>query len=258
MFNKLAKQLWHARQNGGLVDTAGLELPTTEKEAYEVAHAITEEANAKPIGYKIGATTAAAIATLGVSEPFHGPLFQQFCHASGQTIPSFPEHNVLVESEIAIKLARDLPRQNTEYSAEEVSKAVAWICPALELVAVRFDIELPGNGVLLIADSGVNMDFVYGDKLTNLSTVDLNQHAVRLIVNDETLGSGHSGMSIWGNPLRAVGWLANHQTLVGAGLKAGDIVTTGTCTGMIPVQIGDVAQANFGSLGKVTAQFVAA
>ena len=258
MLDDLANQLWQARQQGSLVDIAGLDLPANEEQAYALARTITSCADVTPIGYKIGATTDAAIAALGLTGSFHGPLFEQFCHASGEAVRCFPKHKVIVESEIAVKLARDLPHRDAQYSAEEVSDAAEWICPAMELVATRFAIELKGNGILLIADSGVNMDFVHGDKATQLASTDLTQHAVTLRVNDEALGSGHSGMSIWGNPLLAVGWLANHDTLEGVGLKAGEFITTGTCTGMVPVKIGDRVVADFGSLGNVTAYIVAA
>ena len=46
-------------------------------------------------------------------------------------------------------------------------------------------------------------------------------------------------------------WLVNQQSGFGRGLKAGDIVSTGTCTGLADVAPGDVVVADFGSLGCV-------
>jgi 2-keto-4-pentenoate hydratase len=46
-------------------------------------------------------------------------------------------------------------------------------------------------------------------------------------------------------------WLANQQSRFGRGLKAGDIVSTGTCTGLDRVKPGDRVVADFGSLGRV-------
>jgi 2-keto-4-pentenoate hydratase len=45
-------------------------------------------------------------------------------------------------------------------------------------------------------------------------------------------------------------WLANQQRS-GRGLKAGDIVSTGTCTGLDKVKPGDAVLADFGTLGSV-------
>jgi len=50
-------------------------------------------------------------------------------------------------------------------------------------------------------------------------------------------------------------WLANRQSSQGRGLKAGDIVSTGTCTGLDPVQPGDHVRADFGELGTVEIVF---
>jgi 2-keto-4-pentenoate hydratase len=50
-------------------------------------------------------------------------------------------------------------------------------------------------------------------------------------------------------------WLANQQARMGRGLKAGDIVSTGTCTGIAAVRPGDEAVADFGQLGRVEITF---
>jgi len=46
-------------------------------------------------------------------------------------------------------------------------------------------------------------------------------------------------------------WLANELSQRGLGIKAGQIVTTGTCCGFNPLSVGDVAVADYGPLGKV-------
>jgi 2-keto-4-pentenoate hydratase len=50
-------------------------------------------------------------------------------------------------------------------------------------------------------------------------------------------------------------WLANHQSVRRLGLMAGEIVSTGTCTGLHAVDAGDVARADFGTLGAVETEF---
>ncbi len=53
-----------------------------------------------------------------------------------------------------------------------------------------------------------------------------------------------------GTALDGVVWLANHR--FGEGLRAGDIVSTGSLTGSHWTKPGDVAVADSGSLGSVT------
>ena len=63
-------------------------------------------------------------------------------------------------------------------------------------------------------------------------------------------GTG-TGERALGDPMNVLLWLANQQSAAGRGLKAGEIVSTGTCTGLDPVRPGDRVQADFGDLGRV-------
>ena len=258
MTTDIARQLWQARLNGTRIDVSSLALPRDARSAMNLQAALTEVSGATVVGYKIGATSRAAVDLLKLEEPFVGPLFDRFCRRNGEAVPAFEGHKVLLESEFAIGLGKDLPGQAGSCSRDHVRDATAWIAPAFELSAIRFDVEFAGNGPLLIADSGINMDFVLGDKTTDFENMDLREHPVSLSLNGEATASGHSGMSLLGDPFDAVAWLAANPAIRDRGLKAGDVVTTGTCTGLTPVAIGDAASADFGSLGTVTTNLVQA
>jgi 2-keto-4-pentenoate hydratase len=258
MMNAIAEKLWQARTNGTRIDCSSLELPKDERSAIMLQNELTKASGAKVVGFKIGATSQGALDLLGLEEPFVGPLFNSYCRNNGDTVPAFDEHNALLESEIVVGIGEDMPARNTAYSSQEVRDASAWVSPGFELCAIRFDVALAGNGLLLISDSGINMDFVLGDKSTDFRDLDLAEHHVALSINGKEVASGHSGMSLLGDPFDAVAWLAGHAAIRDRGLKAGDIVTTGTCTGMTPVAAGDEATADFGSMGKVTTRLVPA
>jgi 2-keto-4-pentenoate hydratase len=53
----------------------------------------------------------------------------------------------------------------------------------------------------------------------------------------------------------ALTWLANELRQLGVTLKAGRIVTTGTCHPPLPIQSGDFCAVDFGTLGKVSVGF---
>jgi len=248
----LAERVWDARLRGTRISMSTVEVPADEAAAYEIQDAISQIANDKIIGFKLGATSQAALAALGLSEPFYGPLYDGFSHRSGEVVALSSKHQVLIETEIAVGLDTDLPPRDGDYTQQDVEAAAAWIGPAFELVATRFNMELAGNGILLIADGGANADFVMGDQVSDWSPLDLTQHPVTQTINDGESARGHSGMSIFGNPFAAVAWLANHKNLWERGLKAGDIITTGTCTGMTPLGDGDQAHADLGRLGQLS------
>ena len=65
---------------------------------------------------------------------------------------------------------------------------------------------------------------------------------------------GH-GKNVLGDPRVALAWLANELSGLGITLKAGQVVTTGTCHPPLPIQSGDMFAADFGSLGKVSVGF---
>ena len=65
---------------------------------------------------------------------------------------------------------------------------------------------------------------------------------------------GH-GKNVLGDPRVALAWLANELRRLGMTLRAGQVVTTGTCHPPLPIQSGDVFDADFGSIGKVSVAF---
>ena len=63
------------------------------------------------------------------------------------------------------------------------------------------------------------------------------------------------GAAMMGHPAQALTWFVNHLAQRGITLAAGAFVTTGSCTGVIPVQGPCHAVADFGPLGQVSARF---
>ena len=67
-------------------------------------------------------------------------------------------------------------------------------------------------------------------------------------------GTGERGL---GHPLAALAWLANELSRRGDGLKAGEIVTTGTMAKPVGIAPGDTVTCDFGTMGTVSVRFVA-
>ena len=58
-----------------------------------------------------------------------------------------------------------------------------------------------------------------------------------------------------GNPLRALTWLGNWLARRGEGLKRGQLVSSGSCTGMTELSAEESVVATFGELAKVSVEF---
>ena len=133
----------------------------------------------------------------------------------------------------------------------DVTGAIDAVAGAIEIVGTRFSGGLEGKGRLLTtADCGVNIALVTGE-WAPFRDQDLREHPVTMTINEHPKGAG-TGSRALGDPLNVLLWLANHLSKRGAGLRAGEVVSTGTCTGLDRIAPGDVVRAGFGSFGDVT------
>jgi len=222
-----------------------------------VQRGITGISGCEVAGYKIGATAQVSMDLLGVGGPFFGPLYREVFRGDGATVRLPMAHSPMIEAEFVVGLASDLPPRDAPWSLDEVRRAVAWVAPGLEIVGTRIEGGLAGAGMLAIADGGANIDFVLGPTDGDWRGADLSSHPVVLLVNGAEAASGNSGMLVFGNPIAGVAWLANRPELAPRGLRAGNAITTGTCTGIHPLSPGDEVVADYRSLGAVRARFEA-
>ena len=252
----LAENLWAARIGGGVIAVTPAQEPSSAAAAYEVQAAMMKLAGLAQVGWKIGATTAATQALLAVEEPLIGPLFASHVHPDGAEVKLVAAHRPGLESEFLVGLSADLPPRERPYEADEAAAAVDFIAPAFEIIGCRFEGGLVGKGVLVIADGGANAAIVRGKPVRDWRRFDLGHHPVHLRLNGAEVAAGSSSDLVFGDPIGAIAWLANQPALAGRGLKRGEIVMTGTCTGLTQIQAGDRAEADYGEFGRVRATFV--
>ncbi|MEK9722087.1 MAG: fumarylacetoacetate hydrolase family protein [Rhodospirillaceae bacterium] len=249
-----ADLLWRARQSHAKILRDFDGYPTTEAKAYVIQAAMIASCGLDVVGWKIGATVAAQQPVLGVEAPFIGPLFADFVHDNGAEIAVAPGHGL--ETEFTIRLTADLPHQAAPYAPADIVAAIGAVVPSFEIIGFRFEGEPVGAGLRLIADGGANVGAVFADDVTNFDADALAGHAVTLTVNGNQVAAGTPSDLVWDHLFDAIGWLATQPPMAGRGLKAGDRIMTGTMTGMVPLSPGDVAEADFGAMGKVVTRFV--
>lgn len=251
----LALKLWQARRDGGIVDPADVQEPASDAEAYAVQDEIVRLSGLPARGFKVGSTSAEAQKLLGTSEPGSCPVLAPYYFDSPARVELVPAHMPALEGEFAFRMARDLPARDEAYSASDLRDAIDAVAGAIEVVGTRLKGGLAGKGrFLTTADSGANIALVVGSWQSDWRDIDLPAHAVAMHVGGVVKGSG-TGARALGDPLNVMVWLANQQSRRGRGLKAGDIVSTGTCTGLDPVAPGDRVSADFGELGTVDIEF---
>ena len=251
-----AQLLWNAWQDGRKLERLPGECrPQTIEDGYAVQTMLAACSGQAVSGWKIAATSQAGQAHIGVDGPLAGRLLAGKLSRSPATLSLGANGMRVVELEFAFRLARDLPPRDHEYSMDEVMASVASLHAAIEIPDSRFLDFSTAGPAQLIADSACAGLFVWGSEAaSDWRTIDLAAHPVSLSLNGVRAGEG-CGANVLGDPRIALTWLANELTVRADGLKAGQIVTTGTCIQPTGIAPGVRVLGDFGPLGRVEATF---
>ena len=256
----LTKLLVNARLQRVLIPVLPPDLPTAFSltDAYSIQNEILADAElpfGKLIGWKCGATNAAAQASLGLQTAFYGPLFEgnllpNGCEVSLSSLGAFRAS----EAEFAFYLKEDLAAKTDgkPYTNDEVWSKISHACPVIELAATRFG--LPLTPPLIVADFALNGCVVLGDKFDPAMIPDgpkaLAQASAALVINDAQVAA-NKGENVLGSPLNSLTWLANELIAHGHHhLHSGQLVITGAATAHAVLKAGDSLTARFGGFHK--------
>jgi len=252
---QIAENIWSAWQAHQLLPRPDASMwPSTITDGYAIQDALARLSGLHRIGWKIGATNRAAQEQLSLPGPLSGRLFAPFRYDSPAVIDSRTSALRALEPEIAFRMGRDLPRRDQPYTPADVTEAIAWAQPALEIPDTRWrDWESLGAPAF-IADNAAAGFLVLGAEVEDWRDVDLAALEARLVINGETAETGR-GANVMDGPLNVLAWLANHLIDRGKQLNAGDLVTTGTCTRIRFAKPGDEIVADFGDFGSASARF---
>jgi 2-keto-4-pentenoate hydratase len=245
-----ADRLEAARRNAQVADLPAELQPRDLAAGFQIQAELARRAGAVG-GWKISFLTFQQQAAKGVDAPIAARMFAPWIHASPAK-PAFSYIKPMLECEFAFALSRDLPQRSATYSRGEVEAAIGALHPVMEIV----DSRLP-SGVsmpVMVADSISNGGFVYGPA-TDWRGVRYPATSIALSVDGVVKATGSARAILGGDPIGAVVLLANHQPPNSEGLKRGQFVTTGSCTGMTAINKGERAVADFGPLGKVEIDF---
>lgn len=242
--------LW---QNGRRLATLPPEVtPATRAEGYAI-QAHLEEYSASPLfGWKIAATSQAGQKHINVDGPLAGRLLAERVVDNGAAIDIGANHMRVAEIEFVFRMGRDLPPRATAYDVTEVLAAVEALHPAIEIPDSRFEDFTAVGAAQLIADNACGHQFVLGPEATvDWRRMDLAGHVVvgRVAGRYERQGRG---ANVLGDPRIALTWLANELSQFAMTLKAGQVVTTGTCVVPLEFESGDEVVGSLGLLGDVS------
>ena len=225
--------------------------PRTREEGYAVQAVLSGRSPHPLFGWKIAATSTAGQRHINVDGPLAGRLFRERVFEPGAEVPLGANAMRVAEAEFAFRMAVDLPARAGAYTVDDVMAAVATLHPAIEIPDSRYDDFTLVGAAQLIADNACAHSFVLGAATTaDWRLMDLVEHPVTATVADRDTRTGKGGF-VLGDPRIALTWLANELSGLGVTLRAGEVVTTGTCVVPPPIAPGDRVRVDFGPLGAV-------
>lgn len=241
-----ARQLIDARAVQRLVEPP-FTIPTAA-DAYAIQDVVA--AKLGPIGaWKVGAKGPQA-------QPTCAPIFAELLRPSPASIPASALGMIGIEAEIAFSLARDIAPGDRPLGREDLAAVIAAAHPAIEVVDTRVADWHNADRFWLLADNQMNAALVAGEAVTDWRDRDFTRQPVALKVDGRTTVEAIGGNAA-GDPRRLLLCLIAHCRANGIALRAGTLITTGSCTGMAFVQPGAQVSAEFPDIGGASITFPA-
>ena len=250
-----ADRIFNAHASGSPCDPIRSTLKGGDPDdAYQVQLMNTKrwiEAGRRVVGRKIGLTSKAVQAQLGVDQPDYGFLFADMDVGDGEPVSFERVLQPKVEAEIAFILGKDL--DGDRLTTADMIGAIEYGVAAIEIVGSRianWDIKILDT----IADNASSGLFVLGQQPKKLGEFDLRLCGMVMENRGEPVSVG-AGAACLGSPLNAALWLARTMAQAGEPMRAGDVVLSGALGPMVAASPGDVFEARIEGLGSVRAAF---
>jgi 2-oxo-3-hexenedioate decarboxylase len=217
-------------------------------DAYEVQERSVDRRLARGerrVGMKMGLTSRAKMAQVGVDEVIWGRLTDAMAVADGATVSRSRYVHPRVEPEIAYLIGSPL---SGPVSAAEAMAAVSGIAPAAEIIDSRFEnfrFALPD----VIADNSSSSGFVVGNWSDPATPVD---NLGIVLEADGRVAEIGSTAAILGDPVRSLVAASRMVAEAGERLEPGWIVLAGGATAALPLAAGQSIRVVVERLGTVT------
>ncbi len=236
--------------------------PLTEREpaitiddAYQIQLRMIQrrlDAGETIIGKKIGVTSKVVMDMLKVDQPDFGQLTSGMVFNEGEPVDTSKLIAPRAEAEVAFILKRDL--NGPGVTAADVLAATECVMPCFEIVDSRikdWKIKIQDT----VADNASCGVLTLGGLRKDPRQLDLALAGMVLEKNGEIISTS-TGAAVQGSPVNSVAWLANTLGRLGIGLKAGDVILSGSQSPLVPVKAGDNLNCSVGGLGATSVRFI--
>jgi 2-oxo-3-hexenedioate decarboxylase/2-keto-4-pentenoate hydratase len=231
--------------------------PKDLAECYALQHALNERLAGAlgPIaGQKIGCTSKVMQDYMSIDQPCSGGIYANTITHLHRKARHSEFWGPGVECEIAVRLSSGLTPERAPFTVEQVAEAVDSCMAAIEIVDNRYvdyrTLDLP----TMVADDFFNAGCVLASPVVGWRELDIGALRGVMTINGAEVGAGY-GRDVMGHPFEVVAWLANSRAERGLGLKAGEIVMTGSVVETVWCEPGDDVRATIEALGEARITF---
>jgi 2-oxopent-4-enoate/cis-2-oxohex-4-enoate hydratase len=227
----------------------------TIEDAYQIQLRMIQrrlDAGETIVGKKIGVTSKIVMQMLKVNQPDFGQMTSGMVFSEGEAIRADSMIAPRAEAEVAFVLKSDL--MGPGVTAADVLRATDFVVPCFEIVDSRirdWKIKIQDT----VADNASCGVLTLGGVRKSPRQLDLALAGMVLEKNGEIISTS-AGAAVQGSPVNAVAWLANTLGRLGIGLKAGEIILSGSQSPLVPVKAGDSLYCSVGGLGSTSVRFI--
>lgn len=270
-------QRWAVRQladydagQPGTVFAEGVVLDVAQ--AYELQSAVSQlrcDRGERMIGYKVGCTSPAIRAQLGIDHCVTGRLYESEQHPSGAVLSREGFATLAIEGELAVELSRE-PNEK-DFSEGEIPACfacvacvacIARVFPVIELHNLVMRGEQPSAGEL-IANNAIHAGFVVGSGISPhdirgerpLDSAALSIFADDPLLDDRLLDKC-AGPALIQTINSSLKWLTEVVRARGDRLSSGQIILTGSIPNLIPIVEDCGIRVDAPPFGSVEVKFI--
>jgi 2-keto-4-pentenoate hydratase len=202
------------------------------------------------VGYKAGLTAKPVQERFGASAPVAGVLLEKMILPNGATVPAAFGARGVWEADMLLVVKDEAINDAT--TPEAAARSISGMRPFIELPDLALAPGEKLDGTQLLAINVAARSGVAGPEVPLPGTPETVKALaeVRVIAFDgkgEKLGE-NTGAATLGNPLNAVVWLVADLKSSGRRLKAGDLISVGSFSPLVPPKAGDGVRIRYEGL----------
>jgi 2-keto-4-pentenoate hydratase len=250
---RIAQRFVAARLNAMALDDYPGPIPPDLASGYECQEAAIGLWPDVIAGWKIGRIPPDFEQKLGQAR-LAGPIFRRAVQqaTAGKVVEFgvFVGGFAAVEAEYVFEIAKDAPAGQLRWSINDAAAIVGRMLVGIEAAGSPLATINKLGPTVVVSDFGNNAGLILGPEVPNWRERTPSDLTCETSIDGKQVGQG-AAANIFGGPLGALQFVAEHCARRGRPLKAGMLISTGAATGIHDIASGQAARVEFKGIGTI-------